>query len=259
MENDLKIPTQYWAGNPLRGPARGVGGLFRGARRPVLRVGRQARLGYGLAARARAPAARSPRSGQRGGGTAVGPMAVSRQQDSPESTSGAPGCRRAGGGGGGAHPNGGTAERQRRGLGAAALVGGEGSPVVTGVVEEVLQLGRGEGVRKLQEIPGIGSSGKSSPGRGERQRRSTEIHEGEAGSGGRRWWSGCGEWRGGSSARESGRRGVKNRVSDGAARGGMRSAAARLGGEKGEGRGGPGCGGATWRAGERRLTCGPSQ
>jgi hypothetical protein len=91
-------------------------------------------------------------------------------------------------GGGGAHPNGGTVERWRRGLGAAAFIGGEGSPVVAGVVEEVLQLGRGEGVRKLQEIPGIGSSGKSSPGRGGRRRRSAEIHEGEAGSG-------CGEWR----------------------------------------------------------------
>jgi hypothetical protein len=66
-------------------------------------------------------------------------------------------------GGGGAHLNGGTAERRRRGLGVAAFVGGEGSPVVAGVVEEVLQLGRGEGVRKLQEIPGIESSGKSSP------------------------------------------------------------------------------------------------
>jgi hypothetical protein len=114
--------------------------------------------------------------------------------------------------------------------------------VVVGVVEEVLPLGRGEGARKLQEIPGIGSSGKSSPGRGGRQRRSAEIREGEAGSGGRRRWSGCGEWRGGSSARESGRRGVKNLVSDGAARGGMCSAAARPGGEKGRGEGVPGMG-----------------
>jgi hypothetical protein len=156
-------------------------------------------------------------------------------------------------GGGGAHPNGGTAERRRRGLGAAAFVSGEGSPVVAGVVEEVLQLERGEGVRKLQEIPGIGSSGRSLPGRGGRWWRSAEIRGGEAGSGGQRQWFGCGEWRGGSSARESGRRGVKNRVSDGAAWGGMCSAAARSGGEKGEGRGGPGRGGATWRAGARGV------
>jgi hypothetical protein len=67
----------------------------------------------------------------------------------------------------------------------------------------------------LQEIPGIGSSGKSSPGRGGRRRRSAEIREGEAGSGGRRRRSGCGEWRGGSSTRERGRRGVKNRFSNG--------------------------------------------
>jgi hypothetical protein len=105
MENDLKIPAPYWAGNPLRGPARGVRRLVPQGVRPVPRVGRQARLGRGLAARsshghgpsARAPAARSPRSGQRSGGTAVGLTAVSRRQDSPESTSGAPGCRRAGG------------------------------------------------------------------------------------------------------------------------------------------------------------------
>jgi hypothetical protein len=45
--------------------------------------------------------------------------------------------------------------------------------VVAGVVEEVLPLGRGEGVRKLQEIPGIGSSGKSSPGRGGRRPKFT--------------------------------------------------------------------------------------
>jgi hypothetical protein len=94
MENDLKIPAQYWAGNPLWGPDRRVDGLFRGARRPIPRVGWQARLGCGLAARAHP---QSPRSRQRGGGTAVGPTAVSRRQDSPESTSGAPGCRRAGG------------------------------------------------------------------------------------------------------------------------------------------------------------------
>jgi hypothetical protein len=87
-------------------------------------------------------------------------------------------------GGGGAHPNGGTAERRRRGLRAVAFVGGEGSLMVADVVEEVLPLERGEGVRKFQEILGIGSSGKGSPGRGGRRRRSAEIHEGEAGSGG---------------------------------------------------------------------------
>jgi hypothetical protein len=190
-------------------------------------------------------------------------------------------------GGGGAHPNGGTTERRRRGLGVVAFVSGEGSPVVAGVVEEVLQLGRGEGVRKLQEIPGIGSSGKGSPGRGGWRRRSAEIREGEAGSSGQSWWSGCREWRGGSSARESGRRGVKNRVSDGVARGGKKNAR-RQRGREGK-RGGEresrvwGCHaarGSSWgplptggrlrqqpararsigdRAGERGLTGGPAQ
>jgi hypothetical protein len=140
-------------------------------------------------------------------------------------------------GGGGAHPNYGTAERRRRGLGAAAFIGGEGSPMVASVVEEVLQLGRGEGVRKLQEIPGIGSSGKSLPGRGGRRQRSAEIREGESGSGGRRRWSGCGEWRGGSSAQESGRRGVKIRFLRSSARrnalGGSAAGRGKRGGERG--------------------------
>jgi hypothetical protein len=86
----------------------------------------------------------------------------------------------------GVHRNGGSTVRRCQRRRAAVFVGGEGSPVVTGGAEEVLQLGRGEGVRKLQEILGIGSSGKSSPGRGGRRRRSAEIREGEAGSGGRR-------------------------------------------------------------------------
>jgi hypothetical protein len=122
---------------------------------------------------------------------------------------------------------------------AAAFVGGEGSPVVAGVAEEVLQLGRGEEVRKLQEIPGIGSSGRSSPGRGGRRRRSAEFREGEAGSGGRRRRSGCGEWRGGSSTRERGRRGgerIDFRTEENARRSALGGSAAERG--KGEGRGG---------------------
>jgi hypothetical protein len=68
---------------------------------------------------------------------------------------------------------------------AASFVSGEGAPVVTGGVDEVLQLGRGEGVRDLQEISGIGSSGRSSPGRGGRRRCSAGIHEGALGKLGR--------------------------------------------------------------------------
>jgi hypothetical protein len=135
-----------------------------------------------------------------------------------------------------AHRNGGSIVRRCQRRRAAAFVSGEGAPVVAGVVEEVLQLGRGEGVRKLQEIPGIGSSGKSLPGRGGRRRRPAEIHEGEAGSGGRRRRSGCGEWRGGSSAQESGWRGVKNRVSErsGARRSALGGSAAERGKRGGE-------------------------
>jgi hypothetical protein len=48
-----------------------------------------------------------------------------------------------------AHRNGGSTVRRCQRCRAAAFVGGEGSPVVTGVAEEVLQLRRGEGVRKL--------------------------------------------------------------------------------------------------------------
>jgi hypothetical protein len=56
--------------------------------------------------------------------------------------------------------------------------------VVAGGGDEVLQLKRGEGVRGLQEIAGIGSSGRSSPGSGGRRRCSAGIHARE---GGLRW------------------------------------------------------------------------
>jgi hypothetical protein len=48
-----------------------------------------------------------------------------------------------------AHRNGGSTVRRCQWRRAAAFVGGEGSSVVAGVAEEVLQLERGEGVRKL--------------------------------------------------------------------------------------------------------------
>jgi hypothetical protein len=60
-------------------------------------------------------------------------------------------------GGGGAYPSGEMVGRRRKSFGAAAFVSGEGAPVVAGGGDEVLQLGRGEGVRGLQEIAGIGS------------------------------------------------------------------------------------------------------
>jgi hypothetical protein len=60
--------------------------------------------------------------------------------------------------------------------------------VVAGGGDEVLQLRRGEGVRDLQEISRIGSSGRSSPVGGGRRRCSAGIDEGKglpvAGGGG---------------------------------------------------------------------------
>jgi hypothetical protein len=56
--------------------------------------------------------------------------------------------------------------RREESFGTVAFVGGEGAPVVVVECDEVLQLGRGKGVRKLQEIVRIGGSGRSSPGNG---------------------------------------------------------------------------------------------
>jgi hypothetical protein len=52
---------------------------------------------------------------------------------------------------------------------------GEGAPVVVVECDEVLQLGRGKEVRKLQEIARIGGSGRNSPENGGRWRRSAGI------------------------------------------------------------------------------------
>jgi hypothetical protein len=172
------------------------------------------RLGHGLAAqpsgatglrgqlRARASCApaRSPRVGWRGGVLAGGSAVARRRQGVAGDLEGVTGKASGKLERTEAHRNGGSTVRRCQRRRAAAFIGCEGSPVVTGMAEEVLQLGRGTGVRKLQEISGIGSSGKSSPGRGGRQRRSTEIREGEAGSDGQRRRCGCGEWQGGSSA-----------------------------------------------------------
>jgi hypothetical protein len=48
-----------------------------------------------------------------------------------------------------AHRNGGSTVRRCQRRQAAAFIGGEGAPVVTGGGDEVLQLGRSEGVRDL--------------------------------------------------------------------------------------------------------------
>jgi hypothetical protein len=104
----------------------------------------------------------------------------------------------------GVHRNGGSTVRRCQRHRAAAFVNGEGAPVVVGGGDEVLQLGRGEGVRDLQEISGIGSSGRSSPRSGGRRWCSAGIREGEGAAGGQRWRSGCGERWGSSGGREKG-------------------------------------------------------
>jgi hypothetical protein len=76
--------------------------------------------------------------------------------------------------------------------------------VVAGGGDEALQLGRGEGVRDLEEISGIGSSGRSSSGSGGWRWCLTGIREGEGAVGGQRRRSGCGERWGSSGAQEEG-------------------------------------------------------
>jgi hypothetical protein len=100
----------------------------------------------------------------------------------------------------GAHRNDGSTVSLRKRRRAAAFVGREGAPVGGDGGCGVLQHRRGKGVRKLQEIAGIGSSRRSSPGSGGRRRFSAGIHEGEGAAGGRRRRSGCGEQWGGSGA-----------------------------------------------------------
>jgi hypothetical protein len=126
--------------------------------------------------------------------------------------------------------------------------------VVAGGGDEVLQLRRGEGVRNLQEISGIGSSGRSSPGSGGRRRCSARIREGEGAVGGRRRRSGCRERWGGLGAREEGSEMSGDRGTSGAAR----ARSERLRGSAAEGKeegksGVPGCGGATRRGGAMGL------
>jgi hypothetical protein len=54
----------------------------------------------------------------------------------------------------GAHRNGGSTVGRCKPRRAAAFIDGEGAPVIVGGGDEVLQLGRGEEVRDLQEISG---------------------------------------------------------------------------------------------------------
>jgi hypothetical protein len=87
-------------------------------------------------------------------------------------------------------------------------------------------------VRDLQEISGIGSSGRSSPGSGGRRRCSARIREGEGAAGGQRRRSKCGERWGGSGAREE----ESERSGDGGTSGAARAGRERLGGSAAEGK-----------------------
>jgi hypothetical protein len=99
------------------------------------------------AARARAACAlaRSPRAGRCGGVLAGGSAVAQRRQgvtgDLEGVTGKVPGKEERTE----AHRNGGSTVRRCQRRRAAVFVGGEGAPMVAGVVEEVLQLRRGEG------------------------------------------------------------------------------------------------------------------
>jgi hypothetical protein len=127
---------------------------------------------------------------------------------------------------------GGSTVRRCKWRRAAAFVDGEGAPVGGDGGCGVLQHWRGKGVRKLQEIVGIGSSGSSSPGSGRRQRCLAGIREGEGATGGWRRRSGCGERWGGSGAREE----VSERSGDGRTSGAARAGSERLSGSATEGK-----------------------
>jgi hypothetical protein len=59
----------------------------------------------------------------------------------------------------GVHQNGGSTVRRCKWRQAVAFIGGEGAPVVAGRGDEALQLGRGKGVRDLQEFQGLAARG----------------------------------------------------------------------------------------------------
>jgi hypothetical protein len=118
--------------------------------------------------------------------------------------------------------------------------------------DEVLQLGRGEGVRDLQEISGISSSGRSSPGSGGRRWCSVGIREGEGAADGRRWRSGCGERWGSSGAREK----ESERSGDGRTSGAARVGSERLSGSATEGKEGKDGGSRAWGCQTARGCCG---
>jgi hypothetical protein len=161
----IKFPAQYRAGNRLRVTAHG-------GWRPVPRGRPTSRLGRGLVARSSHVCGLYARAH---GAVASLPTAASWWRGSPREHQRGSGVTPGKSGGGGAYPSGGAAVRREESSGTTAFTGGEGAPVVMVECDEVLQLGRGKGVRILQEIVRIGGSGRSSPGNGGRRWRSAEI------------------------------------------------------------------------------------
>jgi hypothetical protein len=203
----IKSPAQYSAGNRLRVIAHS-------GWRPVPWGRSTSWLGRGLAAWSSHVCGLYARAH---GAVAGLPTVASWWRGSPREHQRGSGVTPGKSGGGGTYPSGGAAVRREESSGTMAFTGGEGALVVMVECDEVLQLGRGKGVRILQEIVRIGGSGRSSPGNGGRRRRSAEIQAREglpaaggggpgAGSGER--WERCG-------AREGGRRVVGDRGVDG--------------------------------------------
>jgi hypothetical protein len=149
-----------------------------------------------------------------------------------------------------AHRNGRSTVRRCQRRRATALIGGEGALVVAGGGDEVLQLGRGEGVRDLQEISGLIAQGGAhrglADGGGARPKSARERGLPVAGGGG----PGAGSDGEARALEKRGRRGVGTgeRVEQ-RERGASSSAAVRQRGRKRGESGGPGCGGATRRGG----------
>jgi hypothetical protein len=83
-----------------------------------------------------------------------------------------------------AHRNGGSTVRRCQWRRAATFVGGEGSPVVTGVAEEVLQLKRGKGGEEIARNPGDWKLGEELTGE---RRTAAEVGRNSRGRGRLRW------------------------------------------------------------------------
>jgi hypothetical protein len=93
----------------------------------------------------------------------------------------------------GAHRNGGSMVRQEESSGTAALAGGEGAPVVVVKCDEVLQLEKGKGVRKLQKNYEDWRLGKELTGEWRMVAVLGQNSSEGGASGGRRRWCGRGE------------------------------------------------------------------